>query len=53
MLLFTKTDDLRMRPKGQNQHGFAAVAKTTDQQKLQALAADRLLSTKSLRSMVI
>jgi len=50
---FTQADDLRMRPKGQIQHGRAAVAETTDQQQLQALAAHRLRSTRSLRSIVI
>ena len=50
---FTQADDLRMRPKGQIQHGCAAVAETTDEQQLQALAAHRLWSTRSLRSIVI
>ena len=50
---FTQADDLRIRPKGQMQHGFAAMAEATDQQQLQALAGYRLLSTRSLRSMVI
>ena len=49
---FTQADDLRMRPKGQIQHGCAAMAETTDQEQLQALAVHRLLSTRSLRSMV-
>ena len=50
---FTQADDLRMRPKGEIQHGCAAMAEATDQQQLQALADYRLLSTRSLSSMVI
>ena len=50
---FAQADDLRMRPKGEIQHGCAAMAETTDQQQLQALAGYRLLSTRSLSSMVI
>ena len=53
MLRYTSAGDLGMRPKGQIQHGCVAVAETTDQPQLQALAAHRLLSTRSLRSMVI
>ena len=49
----TQANDLRMRPKSQIQHRCAAVAETTDQQQLQALAAHRLWSTRSLSSIVI
>ena len=50
---FTQADDLWMRPKGQIQHGCAAVAEPPDQQQLQAFAAHPLWFTKSLSSMVI